>query len=104
MVNRRGRQHDQVDQEGPPGQPHLVALPVEVGDRLPDLGGACSARTPARSCSTRSTVASLSPACWAISRIRYGCRWFRLPPLRSLRTLCRILSDVLLLQNSDPRC
>ena len=37
-VNRGGRDHDEVDEEGAPAQSQLSALPAQVGDRSVHLG------------------------------------------------------------------
>ena len=68
----RGLHHD-VDEERAAGEADLGALPVELVDGLLDVC-AVLARTPPRPLSTRSTVASLRPACRAISRSGYGWR------------------------------
>ena len=56
------RLHDDINQILAPGQPQLGALLVEVADGLLDFAPGGLAHI-GLSCSTRSTVASLSPAC-----------------------------------------
>ena len=71
-MNRAGRLHHDVDEERAAGEPHLRALPLELVDRLLDLGRAVLARTPPRPLQHPVDRGLAEAACWAISRIRNG--------------------------------